>query len=69
MAADHECPADGCDRRVPYEMLACAYHYRLLPKPLRNRLYRTWRDGAGAGTQAHREAVTACVEFWDGRTA
>lgn len=64
MAADHECPAPGCKRRVPYEMLACRVHYRLLPNPIRNRLYRTWRDGDGAGSPEHAAAIEACIEFW-----
>lgn len=61
----HPCPYPGCTKRVPYEMLACNTHYRMLPNRLRNRLYRTWgMDGAGAGSAAHTAAIDDCVAFW-----
>jgi hypothetical protein len=43
----HECPAPGCDKRVPFEMFACKAHWFTIPTPLRSRLWSEWRDNPG----------------------
>lgn len=59
----HPCPGPRCGGRaaVPWHMLMCRADWYATPKPLRTALWRTWRDGAGAGSPAHREAMRAAV--------
>jgi hypothetical protein len=57
----HECPIDGCTRRVPSHQLLCAPHWRAVPRDLQRALYRTWDNGRGAGTDAHNEAMHAVI--------
>lgn len=59
--SDHECPIDGCAKRVPDHMLMCGAHWRRVPADLRSRLYRAWSGGAGAGSDEHAEAMRACI--------
>jgi hypothetical protein len=56
---DHTCPAPGCSRQVPYEMLACHVHWYSLPKDLRARVWSTYRRSPhdDAHTQAIRDAI------------
>lgn len=61
MSDDHQCPIAGCSKRVPYHMLMCGRHWRLVPADLQRRLYRAWGRGAGAGTSEHADAMVACV--------
>lgn len=58
----HKCPGPGCHQEIPYEMLACPRHWYQVPKPLRTAVWRTWDNGAGAGTDAHTAAITAAIE-------
>lgn len=53
----HECPVRGCARRVRDDRLMCGPHWKLVPQRVASRVYRTWNRGAGAGTQAHSDAV------------
>jgi hypothetical protein len=39
----HECPAQGCTRKVPHDELACAPHWRKLPWRKRTNLTEAWR--------------------------
>lgn len=57
----HDCPRQGCGRRVPSHMLACARHWYQVPKPLRLAVWAAWNNGAGAGTMAHRGAIDAAI--------
>lgn len=57
----HECPADGCNRRVAPGMLMCPADWRRVPGPVRRALWRAWDDGAGAGTPAHHAAMAAAI--------
>lgn len=41
----HTCHATGCSVAVPPEMLMCKRHWFMLPKPLRDRVWRTYRRG------------------------
>jgi hypothetical protein len=41
----HDCPADGCPKRLPFEMMACRKHWFVLPPALRRDINRAWRTG------------------------
>lgn len=62
----HECPRDGCERRVPADMLACKQHWFSVPSPLRRALWQAWDGGRGALSDAHIEAMAACVRAMNG---
>jgi hypothetical protein len=57
----HLCPRDDCNQMVSDDMLACRTHWFSLPRGLRNAIWRTWRNGEGAGTVAHNAAVHAAI--------
>ena len=58
----HECPATGCTRDVPIDMLMCRSHWYMVPKPLRNAVWGAWQEGDGAGTRAHTAAIHAAIK-------
>lgn len=35
----HECPAPGCERRVPSSQFACRAHWYSLPKDIRDAIW------------------------------
>lgn len=41
----HPCPSAGCERLVPFDMLACKVHWYELPMTLRRAIAGTWREG------------------------
>lgn len=41
----HRCHAQGCPLFVPPKMLMCARHWFSVPKPLRDRVWATYRRG------------------------
>ena len=57
----HECPKNGCTRRVPSHMLACRNHWYAIPAPLRSAVWNAWQNGAGAGSPEHSAAISAAV--------
>jgi hypothetical protein len=61
----HHCPIDGCNRRVLDHRLMCGPHWRGVPADLQRRLYRAWKHGRGAGTDAHAAAMAACIHAAD----
>lgn len=58
----HQCPATGCTARVAKQMLMCRPHWYMVPRPLRAAVYEIYRNGLGAGSPAHREAVIEAIE-------
>lgn len=56
----HECPANGCTRRVSSEMLACAPHWRRVPNATKLAVYRTFRRGRNL--PPHIEAMARAIE-------
>jgi hypothetical protein len=60
-ATTHPCPAGDCSVQVRADRLMCRSHWYQVPRPLRAAVWATWRSGAGAGTLAHAEAITAAV--------
>ena len=65
MNGHHECPAPGCKASIPHHMLFCRQHWFMVPKPLRDEVWRTYRDEAGSAD--HRQAVAAAVDYVRGR--
>lgn len=51
----HECPIDGCNRKVPDERLMCGPHWHRVPAQLQRRVYVTW------GQRQRNPADVACV--------
>lgn len=41
----HHCHALGCKTKVPPEMLMCKKHWFMVPKALRDEVWRTYRPG------------------------
>jgi len=68
MTYTHECPADGCEIQVEREHLMCREHWFLVPKPLRDQIWRAWREwenGRGSSAEyieARDEAIAAANE-------
>ena len=58
----HQCPVNGCTRRVAMHMMMDRAHWYMVPKPLRDAVWDAWRNGAGAGSAAHMDAIAAAVE-------
>jgi hypothetical protein len=64
---DHVCHWPGCGRQVPPAMWGCREHWFSLPKPLRDRIWATYRpgqeEGAAAVSTAYLDAADA-VQAW-----
>lgn len=58
----HRCPAPGCEERVPRAQYACRAHWFQIPKPLRDELWRAYRED-GALSEPHLAAMEACDDF------
>lgn len=41
----HTCHATGCETAVPPEMWGCKKHWFMVPKPIRDRIWATYRRG------------------------
>jgi hypothetical protein len=39
-------------------MLACSRHWYQVPQRIRSKVWAAWNNGAGAGSAAHRKAIT-----------
>lgn len=63
---DHACHWPGCDRQVPPAMWGCTAHWRRLPKPLRDEIWRTFRPGQEATLTPSAEYLAAArkVQVW-----
>jgi len=65
----HHCHMTNCNVSVPPEMFACRRHWFMVPKPLRDAIWRTYRDGqcdtldpSSEYCQAARAAVIAVAK-------
>jgi hypothetical protein len=58
----HECPAPGCEARVPFERFACRQHWFALPKAMQRRIWRAYRDGSLAEHVDAMEEARAWLE-------
>jgi hypothetical protein len=57
----HQCPGPDCHAIVSAGMLACRRHWYQVPVPLRDRVWSAWRGGAGAGSEAHTQAMRDAI--------
>ena len=53
----HKCPAPPCNRRVPYEMLACRNHWYAIPRHLRDQIWDAYLSGSPEHTTLIAEAI------------
>jgi hypothetical protein len=58
----HECHAIGCTACVPAGMFMCKRHWFSLPKPLRDRIWATYRPGQEDDKQPTKEYCEAAKE-------
>jgi hypothetical protein len=58
----HECPRPGCTTLLGPSKFLCGTDWELVPKELRDEIWRTWDRKRGLGTPAHEIAIAAAVE-------
>jgi hypothetical protein len=58
----HHCHATGCNVKVPPEMFLCRRHWFSLPKPMRDRIWATYRLGQCDDKQISHEYAEAAKE-------
>lgn len=56
----HECPIDGCRKRVAHRKLMCLEHWRMVPRDLQHELYAAYDDRT-ADRARHIRAIHQCV--------
>lgn len=63
---DHHCHWPGCEKQVPPAMWGCKAHWFALPKPLRDRIWATYRPGQEINMTPSSEylAAAAAVQAW-----
>lgn len=66
-AGSHQCPARDCGQQVGPGRLMCRPHWYMVPRPLRDAMWATWRSGQGAGTEAHQLACDAAIRAVNSR--
>lgn len=54
------CPVPGCNQRHRRDMLMCRTHWYMVPKPLREELWRAYR-GEGVLSDAYQSARDRCI--------
>ena len=57
----HECHWPGCGKSVPPKMWGCREHWYSLPKPLRDRIWATYRPGQEVDKNPSEEYVEAAL--------
>jgi hypothetical protein len=62
----HTCHWPGCDKEVPPAMWGCKGHWFTLPKPLRDRIWATYRRGQEITKSPSPEYIEAAlaVQEW-----
>ena len=62
----HGCHWPGCRQQVPPAMWGCRTHWFLIPKPLRDAIWRTYRPGQeeGGGVSTDYFEAAAAVQDW-----
>ncbi len=66
---DHDCPAPGCSVPLPGYLLACARHWRQLPRPLQAAINLAWqrrrrRPDDPEAIGAHLDLVVEAMQIW-----
>jgi len=71
--SEHTCHARNCTRAVPPKMFMCLKHWRMVPKPLQQAIWATYRPGqeqdknpSEAYLHVARQAIDA-VASWEAR--
>jgi hypothetical protein len=59
---NHECHWPGCDKQVPPALWGCREHWYKLPKPLRDRIWKTYQPGQEKTMTPSREYVQVARE-------
>jgi len=57
--AKHKCAVPSCNIKVKHGILMCAPHWRMVPRPEQNAVYRTWRAFLDGGSRPEYEAAVA----------
>ena len=59
-----DCPADGCAASITFDHFACPRHWRLLSRPVKDRVWARWN-----GTLAldYDDLVAEANHDWNGR--
>jgi hypothetical protein len=55
------CPVPGCGEEIDQTRLMCRRDWYLVPKQLRDLVWRTWHSGREAGSRQHQEAVLKAI--------
>jgi hypothetical protein len=55
------CPVPGCGESIDPSRLMCRHDWYLVPKPMRDQVWCTWRSGQGAFSREHQEAVRKAI--------
>ena len=66
----HTCHWPGCEEEVPPSLWGCRHHWFLLPRKLRQRIWRTYRPGQEKDKQpskAYIEAAQAAQDWIQSR--
>lgn len=63
--AGHLCHWPGCTREVPPAMWGCTRHWYRIPKPLRDRIWRTYQPGQEISKTPSAAYLTAARDVQD----
>jgi hypothetical protein len=55
------CPVPGCGDHIDRTRLMCRGDWYRVPKPVRDRAWRTWRSGQEAKSPQHQDAVLRAI--------
>jgi hypothetical protein len=58
----HACPWPDCGRTVPNELWGCRPHWYALPKPIRQRIWSSYRRGQENDGKISRQYLDAILE-------
>jgi hypothetical protein len=63
---EHSCHWPGCSQQVPPAMWGCRSHWFMLPKNLRDKIWRTYRPGQEVTMTPSEEYLDAAreVQLW-----
>jgi hypothetical protein len=56
-----QCPVPGCDEQIDRSRLMCRRDWYAIPRPLRDRVWATWRSGRDAHGADHQQAVRMAI--------
>lgn len=66
MTSTHYCHAKHCNKPVPPSMFMCRSHWYALPRPMRDRIWATYRPGQERDKRPSHEyldAADAAIDF------